>query len=60
MILVEPWAWELTAGFPVRWFPVGNHSGKGALQYRFIVFVFQTIISLTKIQSEKFHRDKVR
>lgn len=58
-LLVEPWAWELTAGFLVRCFPVGNHSGKRALQYRFIVFVFQTIISLDKILSEKFHRDQV-
>ncbi|EAX01440.1 hCG2041318 [Homo sapiens] len=38
---------------------VGNHSGKGTLRYRFIVFVFQTIISLTEILSEKFRRDKV-
>lgn len=45
---------------PFRWFPVGNHSGKEALQYGFIVFVFRTIISLTKILSVKFLRIQVR
>lgn len=50
----------INAGFPVRWFPEGNHSGKETLQYGFIVFVFRTIISLTKILSVKFLRIQVR
>lgn len=60
MFLEESWAWELTAGFPssvVSSWEITPEREPFSIDLLFLSF---KPLSLTKILSEKFHRDGVR